>query len=42
MYRYVCPNCLRTFLDKRKQDNMFCWNCGEEMVRIGKENVFRE
>jgi rRNA maturation endonuclease Nob1 len=34
IYRYVCPNCLHTFLEKGKHDDHFCWNCGQGLVRI--------
>lgn len=40
MFRYVCPNCLRTFIEKKKNDQMLCWNCGEIMMRIDKKEVF--
>jgi len=42
MFRYVCPNCLRTFVEKHKRDDFICWNCGELMERIGKKDVFLE
>lgn len=35
IYRYVCPNCLRTFLDNIKEKK-FCWKCGQDMECIGK------
>lgn len=31
-YRYVCPNCLRTFLDGELQINATCWKCKHSLV----------
>lgn len=28
-YRYTCPHCLRTFIDKKYSEEYFCWECGE-------------
>jgi hypothetical protein len=38
-YRYVCPNCLRTFLDYVYDENRFCWKCGEGLEVIPKNEV---
>jgi hypothetical protein len=32
--RYVCTNCLRTFLDEVREVGRFCWECGEGLVLI--------
>jgi len=37
MYRYVCPNCLRTFLDTKYYEDGFCWKCGQGLEVIPKE-----
>lgn len=34
IFRYVCPNCLRTFLDKARQEDKYCWKCGEGLIVI--------
>lgn len=34
MYRYVCPHCLRTWLDEEYKDNQFCWKCGQGRLVI--------
>lgn len=34
VFRYVCPNCLHTFLDKSRQQDKFCWECGEGLIVI--------
>jgi rRNA maturation endonuclease Nob1 len=36
-YRYVCPNCNRTFLDDHIEHDKFCWHCGEVMLCITPE-----
>jgi DNA-directed RNA polymerase subunit RPC12/RpoP len=33
-YRYVCPNCLRTFIDNKRDEELFCWKCGEKLKVI--------
>jgi len=33
-YRYVCPLCLKTFLDDDYQEDGFCWSCDEPLVII--------
>ncbi len=38
-YRYVCPNCLCTFLDKAKHDDYFCWKCGQDLIRIPQDDL---
>lgn len=40
--RYVCPNCLRTFLDNVVDPNRFCWKCGQQLKAIGKNENFHE
>jgi ribosomal protein L37AE/L43A len=42
MFRYVCPNCLRTFLEKRKHFDWICHNCGEALIIIGPHGQERE
>ena len=42
MYRYVCPNCLRTFVQEKKEDGLFCWKCGQELVRVPNNNREQE
>lgn len=39
MNRYVCPNCLRTFLSEEKLDDPFCWKCGQGLYVITSEGV---
>lgn len=39
MYRYVCPNCLRTFIDKIFNESLFCWKCGQSLVVIPSEKT---
>ena len=39
MYRYVCPHCLRTFVDEVYIDDGFCWECGEGLKVIPKTEV---
>jgi len=34
MFRYVCPNCFRTFIDSPQEDK-FCWKCGEKLELVG-------
>lgn len=39
MYRYVCPNCLRTFTDSTFDADRFCFECGQRLVIVpGMEN----
>jgi rRNA maturation endonuclease Nob1 len=38
MFRYVCPHCLRTFLSDVALEDPFCWECGQSLVRIPKED----
>lgn len=35
IYRYVCPNCLRTFLSE-VLDDPFCWKCGQALEQVPK------
>lgn len=37
LYRYVCSHCLRTFKDKIYDENAFCWECGQALEIIPKE-----
>ena len=39
MYRYVCPNCLHTFLEEGRRTDLFCWKCGQHIIPIGKEEM---
>lgn len=39
IYRYVCPHCLRTFLDKLYNEDLFCWKCGQGLEVIPKEII---
>lgn len=34
-FRYVCPHCLRTFLDDKAEEDRFCWKCGEKLIVVG-------
>ncbi len=38
MQRYVCPDCLRTFLSKERHHNWICWKCGERLIVVGAED----
>lgn len=40
--RYVCPLCLRTFLDYEYQKDPFCWKCGNSLVTISCEKIAYE
>ncbi len=35
-YRYVCPHCLRTFLDTKYSEEEFCWQCGQGLAVVPK------
>jgi len=37
IYRYVCPHCLRTFVDSEYSEDQFCWECGQGLQVIPKE-----
>jgi transposase-like protein len=45
-YRFVCKNCLRTFVDFDEDYEKFCYKCGDQMICIGqnsyKISVIRE
>jgi len=41
MYRYVCPNCLKTFLEEKRHLDWFCWKCGERVLPIGMEDLYK-
>lgn len=34
IYRYICPNCLRTFLDEKGEKDRLCYNCGDILIVI--------
>jgi rRNA maturation endonuclease Nob1 len=36
IWRYVCPNCLRTFLSEEYTEEWFCWRCGQGLEVIPK------
>jgi hypothetical protein len=40
IYRYCCPNCLRTFLDNIKDDERFCWKCGQKLTYVPHDEKF--
>ena len=42
VYRYVCKNCLRTFLKAGFDNNLFCWKCGQDLKIIPDENEFTD
>ena len=36
-WRYICPHCLRTFLDCVYDDDRFCYKCGQHLEVIPKQ-----
>jgi len=37
-WRYVCPYCLRTFVDNNYHEDMACWECGFTLEVIPKRD----
>ena len=38
-HRYVCPRCLRTFIEEEYHDDWVCWKCGELLTAIGPDAI---
>lgn len=36
MHRFICPHCLRTFLEESSNEGWICWKCGDETLCIGE------
>ncbi len=39
IFRYVCPCCLKTFLDRELQLYPFCFDCASDLVVITSEKI---
>lgn len=38
-FRFICPKCLRTFLNHEELDGCICWKCNKELIVIkGKKD----
>jgi len=42
MFRYVCPHCLRTFIDEEYSEDKRCWECSQQLEVIPKHPDFKE
>jgi hypothetical protein len=41
-YRYVCPNCNRTWLDSVKCFDLICYSCGDLAICCCDEMKFQQ